>query len=132
MNSRILFISGRQEDARKLTQMLWQLPLSLHHVGNLEQARQRLAREAFDAVLTESELSDGLWVDALSLVRQQGDEPKLVVTSLHADSRLWCEVLNLGGYDLLAQPFFEPEVRRVLANACGCGERAHCAAIGAA
>ena len=30
----------------------------------------------------------------------------------------WAEALNLGAYDLLAQPFYEPEVRRILYNAC--------------
>ena len=34
-------------------------------------------------------------------------------------SLLWAEVLNLGGYDVLAQPFDELEVRRVVALAGG-------------
>jgi DNA-binding response OmpR family regulator len=34
-----------------------------------------------------------------------------------ADEYLWAEVLNLGGYDLLAKPFRDPEVKRVLAAA---------------
>ena len=34
------------------------------------------------------------------------------------DARFWAEALNLGAYDLLAQPFYAPEVRRILYNAC--------------
>jgi hypothetical protein len=40
--------------------------------------------------------------------------PQLVVTSRLADAYLWSEVLNLGGFDVLAKPLMEKEVRQVL------------------
>ncbi len=40
--------------------------------------------------------------------------PNLIVTSRLADEGLWAEVLNLGGYDVLAQPFDAEEVYRVV------------------
>ena len=45
------------------------------------------------------------------------DAPWLIVSSRLADERLWAEVLNRGGYDLLATPFDADEVRHVLAYA---------------
>jgi DNA-binding response OmpR family regulator len=39
--------------------------------------------------------------------------PLLVVTSRVADDRLWSEVLNLGGYDVLAKPLNTKEVFHV-------------------
>jgi len=36
--------------------------------------------------------------------------PKFVVASQRADGRLWAEVLNLGGYDLLMKPLDADEV----------------------
>ena len=57
-------------------------------------------------------------LDALHLARQSPHEPEVIVTDPLADSRFWAEALNLGAYDLLAQPFYEPEVRRILKNAC--------------
>jgi hypothetical protein len=36
------------------------------------------------------------------------------VSSRVADDRLWAEVLNLGGYDLLTNPFAPAEVSRVV------------------
>jgi len=41
----------------------------------------------------------------------------LVVTSKFPDESLWAEVLNLGGYDVLAQPFDREEVTRVVRSA---------------
>ena len=118
MRSRILFISGRQEDARHLSRMLHALPLTLEHVPSLHHARTRLHRREYDVILTEAALPDGKWLDVLHLVRECPRETEVIVTDPQADARFWAEALNLGAYDLLAQPFYEPEVRRILYNAC--------------
>ena len=118
MRSRILFISGRQEDARCLSRMLHGLPMVLRHVETLQQARTKLQLEEYSVILTEAALPDGGWLDVLHLARECPQELEVVVTDPQADSRLWAEALNLGAYDLLAQPFYEPEVRRILYNAC--------------
>jgi len=41
----------------------------------------------------------------------------LIVTSNAGDEALWAEGLNLGGYDVLAQPFDQSEVARVMTSA---------------
>ena len=118
MRSRILFISGRPEDARSLSRMLHKLPMALRHVETLQQARTKLQKEEYSVILTEAAFPDGRWLDVLRLARECPHEVEVVVTDPQADSRLWAEALNLGVYDLLAQPFYEPEVRRILYNAC--------------
>jgi two-component system response regulator PilR (NtrC family) len=118
MRSRILFISGRPSDARRLTQMLHSLPLVLEHAQTLQQARTKLEQDDYDVILTESALADGRWLDVLHLARETPKELEVIVTDPHADAHFWAEALNMGAYDLLAQPFYEPEVRRILYNAC--------------
>ena len=63
-------------------------------------------------------MPDGKWLDALHLARQYPYGMEVIVTDPQADARFWAEALNMGAYDLLAQPFYEPEVRRILYNAC--------------
>jgi DNA-binding NtrC family response regulator len=118
MRSRILCISGHQEDARQLSQMLHALPLAVDHVGTLRLARTQLRTQDYDVILTDAALPDGNWLDVLHLVRETPREMKVVVTDPQADAHFWAEALNLGAYDLLAQPFYEPEVRRILSSAC--------------
>ena len=118
MRSRILFVSGHHDDARRLSHMLRSLPIVLRHAESLRQARTKLQQEEFDVILTEASLPDGNWVDALHLAREIPREVQVIVTDPQADARFWAEVLNLGAYDLVAQPFYEPEVRRILYNAC--------------
>jgi two-component system response regulator PilR (NtrC family) len=98
--------------------MLHSLPVVLDHAGSLQQARAQLQREAYDVILTEAVLPDGNWLDVLHLVRETPREMPVVVTAAQADARLWSQALNLGAFDVLAQPFYAPEVRRVLHYAC--------------
>ena len=118
MRSRILFISGRHEDARRLSQMLDTLPLVVDHVESLDQARAKLQQSDYAVVLTEAKLADGNWLDMLHVVRRLPHELEVIVTDPQADARFWAEALNLGAYDLVSQPFYAPEVRRILYNAC--------------
>jgi DNA-binding NtrC family response regulator len=92
----------------------------MEQVGTLEQARNQLRQSDYQIILTDAILPDGDWLGALRLAREYPSQIKVIVTDPQADASLWAEVLNLGGYDLLTQPFYEPEVRRILCNACSC------------
>jgi DNA-binding NtrC family response regulator len=112
---RVLFISPSRDDAVRIGQMLRGSAILLHHVENLECARAKLVANRYAVVLTESALPDGGWLEVLELVRETAP---VIVTCAAMDHRFWAEVLYRGGYDMLAQPFSEAEVRRVLSNVC--------------
>ena len=118
MESRILFITGHRQDAKTISEMLRALPLTVEHARTVKHARAKLCDKHFDVVLSESSLPDGTWLDILNLTRNLSSQPQLIVTEPQADARFWAEALNMGAYDLLAQPFYEPEVRRILHNVC--------------
>ena len=115
MYSGVLFVSPYLQDARSLAQMLKDVPLPLVHANSLKDAASKLDTSNFQVVLTEANLGDGSWLDVLKIARSTNTP--LVVTHPWADVRFWAEAINLGAYDLLAQPFFSTEVRRVLASA---------------
>jgi FixJ family two-component response regulator len=62
-------------------------------------------------------MKDGTWRDILNQVLSGAEPTPVVVTSRLADEYLWAEVLNLGGWDVLAKPFHEQEVLHVLDSA---------------
>jgi DNA-binding NtrC family response regulator len=114
----VLFISPYVEDAEKLSKILSGMPLPLLHVRGIEQARDTLTKQPFDVILTEGALADGGWRDVLQLARQVSPDAEVIVTDPGADGHFWAEALNLGAYDLVAQPFYPAEVQRILGNAC--------------
>ena len=71
-----------------------------------------LQESEIGVVLCERDLSPGDWKDMLERVRYVTDAPPLIVTSRHADDRLWAEALGCGAYDVLAKPFDRRELVR--------------------
>jgi DNA-binding response OmpR family regulator len=69
-------------------------------------------------VIAECDLPEGGgWRELLADLCARPEPPALVVTSRLADELLWAEVLNMGGYDVLAQPLDSEEVTRVVSAA---------------
>jgi DNA-binding response OmpR family regulator len=91
--------------------------LTVLHSPDCEQALAHLTQSMISVVICEALLPDGSWKDLLEHIRHGRASPVLVVTSQLADESLWAEVLNLGGYDVLAQPFDREEVTRVVRSA---------------
>ena len=115
MDSSVLFVSPHIQDARSLAEMLDEVSIPVVHASSLKDAVSKLRAAAFGVVLTEAKLDDGNWLDLLEPTRHSGME--LVVTDAWADAQFWAKAINLGAYDMLAQPFRGTEVRRVLASA---------------
>ncbi|HTS29925.1 MAG TPA: hypothetical protein VMH81_28835 [Bryobacteraceae bacterium] len=57
------------------------------------------------------------WKEVLEALPTLAHPPVVIVTSRTADDRLWAEALNLGVYDVLAQPFDQYEVTRIVSLA---------------
>ncbi len=68
-------------------------------------------------VICDERMEDGDWRAILDVTIKERYPPYLIVTSRLADDRLWAEVLNRGGYDLLAKPYEPSEVIRVVGTA---------------
>jgi len=115
MESSVLFVTPYLQDGRSVAKMLDDISVPVVHAANLTEAAAKLKTGRFKVVLTEANLEDGTWQNVLELTRAAGIE--LVVTSAWADARFWAAAINLGAYDMLAQPFSRMEVRRVLAGA---------------
>ena len=113
--TQILSISSTREDHQVLRRILHNVRIAV--VGTRQAAMSFLCLNRVPVIVCERDLPDGNWKDILGDTAAFPNPPALVVTSRLADEYLWAEVLNLGGYDLLAKPFSEPEVKRVLAAA---------------
>ncbi len=68
-------------------------------------------------VLTDLSLPDGSWFDVLNRVGDEHREAKVVVCARVADERLWTQVLEAGGFDVLVEPYQAREVLRIVTAA---------------
>jgi two-component system response regulator PilR (NtrC family) len=118
MGKGVLFVSPRSDDATTLSRMLGSLSVQIEYVADLAHARAMIREGNYPVILTEANLRDGTWLDVLDLAHRVTPRSEVIVTDATADARFWAEVLNMGAYDLIAQPFATGEVQRILSNAC--------------
>lgn len=113
----ILLISQYREDGDFLREVLTKFACPLETTDSWQKAKTVIQYHVLSVVLTESELPDGTWRDVLSSLNQVPHPPLLIVVSRLADERLWADVLNRCGFDVLAKPFARDEVTRVIGHA---------------
>jgi len=118
----LLVVSSDEQDHSSLHRIL-QDDCQLHRAAGRREALSFIRRFRPWVVVCDQILADGDWRDLLSDLQGEQEMPPLIVSSRLADDRLWAEVLNLGGYDLLMKPFAETEVSRVIRLAAHRGSK---------
>jgi len=105
-----LAISPSVEDLSFLESKFKEAHWRLYTAGTYREALAELSKKRVPMVFSECQLPDGNWKDVLSRLAAMHERPRLIVFSRNVDDRLWAEVLNLGGFDLLEAPFREAEL----------------------
>jgi len=84
-------------------------------VCDCKEARRMLeAQPPVQVVVTDAALLDGDWRRVLEIVVQGRRKIEVVVCSRLGDHKLWLDVLEQGGYDVLVDPYRHEEVQRTL------------------
>jgi DNA-binding response OmpR family regulator len=109
----LLVVSSDERDQSSLERILSR-DCDLHRVAGRREALAFIRHCRPWVVLCDQVFMDGDWRDLLNDLQHEQQMPPLIVSSRLADDRLWAEVLNLGGYDLLTKPFTPAEVSRVV------------------
>ena len=89
----------------------------LRSASDGKEATAILASEPVSVVICDRNLPDGSWRTLLEKVRNLSLPPRVIVCSREIDEFLLGEVLQSGGYDVLALPWHAKEVRQVIALA---------------
>jgi DNA-binding response OmpR family regulator len=112
-----LLVGEFKKDRLLVHEVFRSLGWRLFEARDRRQAMQCLHRNPVQVVLAETGLPKWSWKKVLGDLRRLAPAPQLIVVSRTADDFLWSEVLNFGGYDVLAQPLVRDEVERVIASA---------------
>jgi DNA-binding response OmpR family regulator len=112
-----LAVGATERDQVKLEKIFHECGWTLGRARTRSEARRFMDTTPVRVVISERELPEGGWREMLDDLMQRSEPPPLLVTSRLADDSLWAEVLNMGGYDVLAQPLDGEEVTRVVSAA---------------
>jgi DNA-binding response OmpR family regulator len=117
-NRTILAVFPAGEDQTSLINIFSRSNWRLQFTCTLRETQTALSVSP-GVVISEVQLSDGhCWSDLLDEMQKMECPPPLIVADRLADEHVWAEVLNLGGYDLLAKPFDAKEVLHAVNTAC--------------
>ena len=105
-----LLVSPFESDHAVLRHVFSQSNWRLLAAYDCESALALMSRELIPVVICG--LRGGDWKFLLEVGARLAHPPRLIVSSRVMDEHLWAEVLNLGGYDVLATPFDPREVFR--------------------
>jgi DNA-binding NtrC family response regulator len=113
----ILAVNLCKQDCHFLRTVFSSFPWKLASVATLAGGLRHVRSQSVPVIVCECDFRDGNWKLLLEEVGRLTKPPRLIVASRFADERLWAEVLNLGGHDVLATPFDADEVHRVVSYA---------------
>lgn len=121
----VLSVSSAEEDHFHLQDILSNprrtlypdLAFTITARSTISAAKSALRRGGISIVLCEHDLPSGSWTELLDFAEGLQAPPPVIVTSRVADERMWAEVLNLGGYNVLARPLDSEEVIRTVTSA---------------
>jgi DNA-binding NtrC family response regulator len=113
----LLTVSGCEDDHQRLREIFADVRWNLISVRTIEEAIEASSAVTVPVLICEQTLPDGDWRTLLGRIASLRRPPRVVVCSRLADEPLWAEVLNVGGWDLLAKPFLPPEVFHVVSSA---------------
>jgi len=112
-----LLIGKYQEDRSLVHEVFRNHGWQLFEAVDRRRALRCLDLNPVHVVIVESDLPHWNWKRVLRDLRNLAHPPQLIVTSRMADDYLWSEVLNIGGFDVLAQPLAQEELERVISSA---------------
>jgi len=117
----VLAVIPGAEDQQSLRGILARSTWELRLVSTFQQAQRALDDHAIGVIIADPDLPDGhSWQHIANAAAQIAPPPSVIVASRLGDDRLWAEVLNLGGCDLLLKPFDAKEVLHSVGMAWRC------------
>ena len=116
-NANILVVDD-EPDLRTLYELtLLREGYKVETAGTVEEARQQLAEQVFDVLITDMRLPDGLGTSLIKDIREQGRLERCVVITAYGSAENAVESLKSGAFDYLTKPVDLKQFRLVIASA---------------
>ncbi|MDX2152135.1 MAG: hypothetical protein SFV54_15460 [Bryobacteraceae bacterium] len=116
--SRVVSVMVVGEGTDTLDDILRHSNWDIRSVPDVEHAMEFLPRSSPCIVIAPyAKTGPAGWQELLRDIEHSKRQARMIVTDPTVDDSIWAEALNLGAYDVLAQPFEPIEVYRVVSGA---------------
>jgi DNA-binding NtrC family response regulator len=115
---RVLIVDDEPHMHKILASNLEQDKHLIFHARGLEEARQAIGSNQFEAILTDQKMPDGEGLDVLAAAREADPNVAVVFLTAVATLELAVESMRKGAFDFLAKPFTPEVLRAAIQRAC--------------
>jgi DNA-binding NtrC family response regulator len=115
---RILIVDDEPHMHKILASNLEQDKHVVSHAAGVEEARQAIASNRYEAILTDQKMPDGGGLDVLAAAREADSNVSVIFLTAVATLELAVESMRKGAFDFLAKPFTPEVVRAAIQRAC--------------
>jgi DNA-binding NtrC family response regulator len=113
-----LLVFAEAETSQGLQRELQRQSVKTRQVRTCTEAKEFIEQERKpDIIFSDAAVPDGTWVDVLKMARNENTAAEVVVVSRLADTKLYMDVMQGGGFDFIAAPFSQAELAHVLQSA---------------
>ena len=106
------------EMQRRLSQQLAPLGAAVDFISSADElSRITLSHMPYQVALMPAELPENGWWSLWGQVTLLHPRPEILVYAHKASFQLWSGVLEIGGYDIIVEPFTDEEIRRAVLRA---------------
>lgn len=106
----VLAVTTHDEDRVALERIFSSAGWRFHHTGDPGSAVQLIEAFGIPVVICDAQMDRCSWQDLHAHAAKSPVAPAVIIAARSADDCLWAEVLNVGGFDVLAKPFEKQEV----------------------
>lgn len=106
-----------EDGGRQALALLLKSSYEVVTAGSGHEARQSLASEAFDVVITDLRLPDCSGIDLLKQVKSYHPETEVLLITGHASAETAVSAMKEGAFDYVTKPLNMEELRLILAKA---------------
>ena len=115
---RVLIVDDEPHMHKILASNLEQDKHLIFHARGLEEARQAIGSNQFEAILTDQKMPDGEGLDVLASAREADPNVAVIFLTAVATLELAGESMRKGAFDFLAKPFTPEVLRAAIQRAC--------------
>ena len=114
---RPVLVVDDEADIRELIQMtLMKMGLTVEMASGVQDAKDKLSKNAYDLVLTDMRMPDGTGLEVIEYVNQTSDTPIAVITAFgNADQAV--HAIKLGAFDYIQKPITLAQLRTLVKSA---------------
>ncbi|MGH9469607.1 MAG: response regulator [Terriglobia bacterium] len=113
-----LLVSSDPGPSEALQRALQHQSVETRRVRTCTEAKEVIDRETRpDVIFSDTTVTDGTWADVLRMARKDNVKAEVVVVSRIADTKLYIDVMERGGFDFIAPPFSEADLAHVVQSA---------------